>query len=641
MELAKAALTSFVLIDADWLVERARRLIERLDPSHVIIRRSGPPETHYLLSSDQVMSRLLPAADSIPVDQVLQLSNLTPTPLIDAQIEEYQVRDPCIVQDEGRIIGFYDGGVAGLVGATRRDFARGAGPQFRDRESGASFESAPRDFVPPVESSGQDAGRSLTAEFPEKIALNQTASLLVSIVSGFIPGASVVVSLPQGSEIDIVVQARRGFTIEGPGEGKLVVTGETEGLPLQFKLRGTAPGPGQIRVLAFHAGRPLGMITLVPVVVETAGEENSASLSREGALAPATVRIPDLSLLILETKDEGETLLSLRLTSANPALGYNLKLFGPTRLRSDPFAYFQSLFTDIERLPIQSTADKAKAELRLAAMGANLFQDLMPDELKNILWTLRASITSVQVQSDEPWIPWELCKLVGSSASGVDEGPFLCEAFQLTRWIPGLAQFPRLSMKSLALVVPDDSGLAFAAAERDHMLSLAGAGRQVTRIPATFLDVEAALASGTYDAWHFSGHGAFRNEAMPDRSAMILQGGDRLTPEDLSGRAANLGRPHPLVFLNACQIGQSGMSLTGMGGWASRFLNAGAGGFLGAYWSVYDEPALNFAKAFYARLVAGDPVGKAAHEARLASRASGDPTWLAYTVFADPLATIT
>ena len=195
-------------------------------------------------------------------------------------------------------------------------------------------------------------------------------------------------------------------------------------------------------------------------------------------------------------------------------------------------------------------------------------------------------------------------------------------------------------MNRLALVVPDDSGLAFAAAERDYMLSLANAGRQVTRIPATFLDVQAALASGTYDTWHFSGHGAFRNEAMPDRSGMILQGGDRLKPENLSGRTANLGRPHPLVFLNACQIGQSGMALTGMGGWAIRFLKAGAAGFLGAYWSVYDEPALNFAKSFYARLLAGDPVGKAAHEARLEIRATGDPTWLAYTVFADPLATL-
>ena len=41
MELAKAAFTSFVLIDADWPGERARRLIERLDPSHVIVWRAG------------------------------------------------------------------------------------------------------------------------------------------------------------------------------------------------------------------------------------------------------------------------------------------------------------------------------------------------------------------------------------------------------------------------------------------------------------------------------------------------------------------------------------------------------------------------------------------------------------------------
>ena len=61
---------------------------------------------------------------------------------------------------------------------------------------------------------------------------------------------------------------------------------------------------------------------------------------------------------------------------------------------------------------------------------------------------------------------------------------------------------------------------------------------------------------------------------------MILQGGDRLKPENLSGRTANLGRPHPLVFLTACQIGQSGIAFTGMGGWAIRFLKAGAAGFL-------------------------------------------------------------
>jgi hypothetical protein len=121
---------------------------------------------------------------------------------------------------------------------------------------------------------------------------------------------------------------------------------------------------------------------------------------------------------------------------------------------------------------------------------------------------------------------------------------------------------------------------------------------------------------------------------------MILKDGERLTPEDLSGPAANLGRTHLLVFLNACQIGQSGMGPSGMGGSASRFLSEGAGGFLGAYWLIYDEPALNYARAFYDGRLSGDPVGEAAQAARLKIKSWGKPTWLANTVFSAPLATI-
>jgi hypothetical protein len=350
---------------------------------------------------------------------------------------------------------------------------------------------------------------------------------------------------------------------------------------------------------------------------------------------PANPRAPDLSLLILETRTGAETLLTLRLSTTDPALGYNLKPYGPIRLRSDPYTYFQDFFRDVERLPTQTPAEKAKAELRLAAKGASLFESLVPEDLRRALWAIRGRITSVQVQSEEPWIPWELCKLLGDDGGEVEEGPFFCEAFELTRWLPGLPQVPRLGLKNIALVVPADSGLAYAAPEREFMLSLAAADRRVERIPATFLDVHAALASGTYDAWHFSGHGSYRDEPNPEKSALILEGGDRITPEDLGGRVANLGKARPLVFLNACQVGQSQMALTGIGGWASRFLRAGAGGFLGAYWSVYDQPAFDFARALYERLLAGVPIGRAAREARLAVRGSGDPTWLAYTVFAD------
>ncbi len=51
----------------------------------------------------------------------------------------------------------------------------------------------------------------------------------------------------------------------------------------------------------------------------------------------------------------------------------------------------------------------------------------------------------------------------------------------------------------------------------------------------------------------------------PNRSAMLLENCEELTPEDLGGVVSNLGMARPLVFLNACQIGRSALSLTDIG----------------------------------------------------------------------------
>ena len=131
-----------------------------------------------------------------------------------------------------------------------------------------------------------------------------------------------------------------------------------------------------------------------------------------------------------------------------------------------------------------------------------------------------------------------------------------------------------------------------------------------------------------------------RRRPTRTQSAISLTGDESFSPEDVSGQAANVGLAHPLVFFNACQVGRGGMALTGIGGWARRFVQVGAGAFIGAYWSVYDEAAFAFAKEVYARLLASMPIGEAVKQARIAVRAEGDPTWLAYTVFADPLASV-
>ncbi|GHO90758.1 hypothetical protein KSF_008060 [Reticulibacter mediterranei] len=198
---------------------------------------------------------------------------------------------------------------------------------------------------------------------------------------------------------------------------------------------------------------------------------------------------------------------------------------------------------------------------------------------------------------------------------------------------------PSLKLSNLALVVPTDSALAFATNERDYLLSLATKGRNVTCVPATFLELREALASGLYNGWHFAGHGSFYGPD-PNLSEIYLENRESLTPEDLSGVVSNVGGAKPFIFFNACQIGRSALSLTGIGGWARQFLHIGASAFIGPYWSISDKPAYDFTRALYSRLFTGIPIGKAVQEARSIIKREGDPTWLAYTVFADPLATI-
>ena len=55
-----------------------------------------------------------------------------------------------------------------------------------------------------------------------------------------------------------------------------------------------------------------------------------------------------------------------------------------------------------------------------------------------------------------------------------------------------------------------------------------------------------------------------------------------------------------------------------------------------------DKAALAFAQAFYEGLAQGFPLGKATLQARLRvrERHPNDPSWLAYSCFADPMARI-
>ena len=158
---------------------------------------------------------------------------------------------------------------------------------------------------------------------------------------------------------------------------------------------------------------------------------------------------------------------------------------------------------------------------------------------------------------------------------------------------------------------------------------------------------------GDVDLIHFAGHGCAEMAALADAKLLLqgridnVDGQQKYVEEYIHARTveqfANLtgeDGSQPIVVLNACQVGRAGYRLSGIGGFAQAFLRRGAGVFVGTLWSVGDKPARTFVEAFYLRLKNGERISRAAIAARKTAMKAGDATWLAYTVYGNPHASL-
>lgn len=93
----------------------------------------------------------------------------------------------------------------------------------------------------------------------------------------------------------------------------------------------------------------------------------------------------------------------------------------------------------------------------------------------------------------------------------------------------------------------------------------------------------------------------------------------------------------PLVFMNSCTSGGAVPLYTEMAGWAYGFLRGGCGAFIGSLWEIRDTSAVTFANKFYDEVIGGRNLGESMRAARNALKNS-DPTYLAYTLYGNPLA---
>jgi hypothetical protein len=358
-----------------------------------------------------------------------------------------------------------------------------------------------------------------------------------------------------------------------------------------------------------------------------------------------TIQPEDLHLRITTDTRDGQTQLRYILQSPSGAARFlYLEIAGP-RFAGSPEDYYIRLLQKLEELEGGYDVDKSlllqeDIESKLTKLGRELYRTLFPKELQQAYRLFREIVKTILIISDEPWIPWEMIRPYDDSGPEVIDDEFLCIRFQVTRWLSGdSGPAAEIEVPKLACVLVS-ADLPQARAEHDRVVALAGSRPEIQNIspeaPSVEI-VEKLLQEGGIGLLHFVGHGDF-DRAQPNESGIPMSDGLALRPIDLQGPIlTRLKKDRPFVFLNACRVGQQSWALTGLGGWAERWVRAGqCGAFIGPLWSVRDSSAFDFAKTFYDALERGETFGQAAQTARMEVRKNhpGDPTWLAYTVYA-------
>src|SRR6266566_7026552 len=232
-------------------------------------------------------------------------------------------------------------------------------------------------------------------------------------------------------------------------------------------------------------------------------------------------------------------------------------------------------------------------------------------------------------------IPWEAMYPI--TKTGHQEG-YLIEQITVVR--KSYDSSPRSTepfhFSEVCFVVPEEDDPPTAKQEVKALESLlSGKKLEVSNVS----DLLGVLKEAKFNLLHFACHNLLGGNDYP--GPYILLGGRRFEPHFLGTLTGKYKQSPPFVFMNVCRSDGGSPGYTSIINWADSFLRTGAGAFIGTLWEVRDETATLFAEHFYQALVSGASLGEAMKLARDAIRDKlDDPTWLAYTLYGDPKATL-
>jgi hypothetical protein len=471
--------------------------------------------------------------------------------------------------------------------------------------------------------------RFLTGMLPESAPAGRRISLMVQVTLTGQPGASALLKPmavpPGGCYITITVTAP-GLIPAGDLEQDLYVPAASDSEPIRFGFRTGRAGLHPVLVRAFAAGTFVGELSL------------QVSVEAGGKLEEGPVRTAVLAGLVAEP---GEVTLQVSRTDEDR---YSFQLIGEAfypveltrRLAGDPAEVVRALTEELHAMAAQESryASPALVRNRIRSLGAQLWAEVVPDTIRRQFWEQAGRIKLFTVASDMDTVPWELLYPI----DGGNDNGFLVEQFPVVRRVYGQSRARHLSLASAAYVVPPGSP-ANAMDEIEIVKARLGAAVRHGEV-CSRLDTLLGILEDAPSVLHFACHNEFTSKAG---SVISLDGGP-LRPSDLAParQAGSMASSSPLVFLNACRTAGEIPGLMEMMGWARQFMGAGAGAFIGSLWAVRSSSAKAFADTFYQALVSeAAPLGEASLRARRAIAADGgDPTWLAYTIYGNPSATL-
>ena len=365
--------------------------------------------------------------------------------------------------------------------------------------------------------------------------------------------------------------------------------------------------------------------------IDPVGDVRSAPLALGGAPAPD----PEFVLVVTDTSQgvRGSGPFQVFVSKEGRYLNDPL---GSFPVAVDAWDYAQKRLEGFRAVKDEPTPeDKIR---RAEDIGVALWWDL-PDDFHDFYWKeLHDQDVSIAIYSQEPYIPWELVK--PQRERGGEQAEFLGVSFRMARWKQALPFPDPLTVSGFSVIAPEygpASGVRPLPAAQDEakdLVSEFGA----TIVPGDRASVRALLESdGGIQLIHFAGHGEYDPESKDD--TVIRLSDQALVPLDIN--RATIGRTsRPLVFLNACEVGEQGWALTRIGGWAEAFCDVGFSGFVGPYWAVNDRVARKAANLYYSALSDGRTVGEALRDIRRQfysdAEDRGHPSWLAYTLHCQP-----